>query len=160
MTGRLISADALYTLFVKMKSFGELTAKKAIRCVEEAPTVDAIPIEWIKQFIKKENNIDIIHKVGIVDMVEQWKLHPIDFEISSEPQWIPVSERLPDFGVDVLVCNDEGVQVTAKRTGWSTDPNCWAINYCGYDYDSWDFATNGDIVAWMELPKPYERKEE
>lgn len=76
------------------------------------------------------------------------------------PRWIPVSERLPDFGVDVLVCNDEGVQVTAKRTGWSTDPNCWAINYCGYDYDSWDFTENGDIVAWMELPKPYERKEE
>ena len=39
---RTIDADALYTLFVKMKSFGELTAKKAIRCVEEAPTVDAI----------------------------------------------------------------------------------------------------------------------
>lgn len=77
-----------------------------------------------------------------------------------EPQWIPVSERLPDFGVDVLVCNDEGVQVTAKRTGWSTDTNCWAINYCGYDYDSWDFMTNGDIVAWMELPKPYVREEE
>lgn len=41
---RLIDADALYTLFVKMKSFGELTAKKAIRCVEEAPTVDAVPV--------------------------------------------------------------------------------------------------------------------
>ena len=50
MTGRLIDADALYTLFVKMKSFGELTAKKAIRCVEEAPTVDAEPVrhgKWI-----------------------------------------------------------------------------------------------------------------
>lgn len=50
MTERLINADALYTLFVKMKSFGELTAKKAIRCVEEAPTVDAEPVEhghWV-----------------------------------------------------------------------------------------------------------------
>ena len=50
--GRLIDADALYTLFVKMKSFGELTAKKAIRCVEEAPTVDAEPVrhgKWIDE---------------------------------------------------------------------------------------------------------------
>lgn len=44
---RTIDADALYTLFVKMKSFGELTAKKAIRCVEEAPTVEAIPFKWV-----------------------------------------------------------------------------------------------------------------
>ena len=57
--------------------------------VKQAPTVDAIPVEWIKQFIKKEN-IDIIHKVGIAYMVEQWKLHPINFEISSEDA-IPVS---------------------------------------------------------------------
>lgn len=142
-----------------MFSHNTISTEGIINAIKKMPTVDAIPVEWIKQFVKKEN-IDIIHKVGVVDMVEQWKLHPIDFAIHSEPQWIPVSERLPDFGVDVLVCNDEGVQVTAKRTGWSTDPNCWAINYCGYDYDSWDFATNGDIVAWIELPKPYERKKE
>lgn len=49
---RTIDADALYTLFVKMKSFGELTAKKAIRCVEEAPTVEAIPIEFVKGELK------------------------------------------------------------------------------------------------------------
>jgi len=159
MTGRLIEADKLIQrlrndpLFESIEQFG------VIGVIEAEPTVDAIPVEWIKQFIKKEN-IHIIHKVGIVHMVEQWKLHPIDFEISSEPQWIPVSEQLPDFGVDVLVCDGEGVQVTAKRTWWSTDPNGWATNYCGYDYDSWDFMTNGDIVAWMELPKPYEVKEE
>ena len=47
---RLIDVDALYTLFVKMKSFGELTAKKAIRCVEKAPTVEAIPVEWLENF--------------------------------------------------------------------------------------------------------------
>lgn len=80
--------------------------------------------------------------------------------VEAELKWIPVSEQLPDFGVDVLVCNDEGVQVTAKRTGWSIDPNCWAINYCGYDYDSWDFMANGNIVAWMPLPKAYEVKYE
>ena len=41
---RLIDADALYMNLVKMKDFGELTAKKAIRIVENAPTVDAVPV--------------------------------------------------------------------------------------------------------------------
>lgn len=43
---RLIDADALYMVLVKMKDFGELTAKKAIRAVEKAPTIDAVP-HWI-----------------------------------------------------------------------------------------------------------------
>lgn len=38
---RLIDANALYTELVKMKDFGELTAKKAIRVVEKSPTIDA-----------------------------------------------------------------------------------------------------------------------
>ena len=47
---RLIDADALYMELVKMKDFGELTAKKAIRVVEKAPTVDAEPVrhgKWV-----------------------------------------------------------------------------------------------------------------
>lgn len=49
---RLIDADALYMELVKMKDFGELTAKKAIRVVEKAPTIDAVPIEWIEMRIR------------------------------------------------------------------------------------------------------------
>lgn len=41
---RLIDADALYTMLVKKHSFGELSAKGAIRCVTEQPTVDAVPV--------------------------------------------------------------------------------------------------------------------
>ena len=148
MTGRLINADALYTLFVKMKSFGELTAKKAIRCVEEAPTVDAIPVEWIKQFIKKDN-IDIIHKVGVAHMVEQWKLHPIDFEISLEPQWIPCSDRLPKQGQEVICqCRARIIKVLKLDANgdWYQD-----ADHC---------YMSGFVIAWMPLPDPYEEKEE
>ena len=41
---RYIDADALYMNLMKMKDFGELTAKKAIRAVENAPTIDAEPV--------------------------------------------------------------------------------------------------------------------
>ena len=47
----LIDADALYMELVKMKDFGELTAKKAIRVVKNAPTIDAVPVkrgEWVE----------------------------------------------------------------------------------------------------------------
>ena len=38
---RLVDADALHTLLIKTISIGELSAKKATRYVEDAPTVDA-----------------------------------------------------------------------------------------------------------------------
>ena len=41
---RPIDADALYTELVKANSFGELTAKKTIRRVANAPTIDAVPV--------------------------------------------------------------------------------------------------------------------
>ena len=47
---RLIDADALYSELAKANSFGELTAKKAIRRVANEPTVDAEPVRhghWI-----------------------------------------------------------------------------------------------------------------
>ena len=50
---RLIDADALHTSLVKMNDFGELSAKKAIRMVSKAPTVDAIPVEWLEDLHKK-----------------------------------------------------------------------------------------------------------
>ena len=42
---RPIDADALYMDLVKMNDFGELTAKKAIRVVKNAPTIDAEPVK-------------------------------------------------------------------------------------------------------------------
>lgn len=48
---RLIDADELYTVLVKMNDFGELSAKKAVRMVSKAPTVDAVPVrhgKWIR----------------------------------------------------------------------------------------------------------------
>ena len=114
---------------------------------DEAPTVDAIPVEWIKQFIKK-NNIDIIQKISIVDMVEQWKLHPINFEISSEPQWIPVSKKLPNKNDYVIVTTKFGVVIEAQFEVWNSGVKEWWIdNDNSLEFD--------DVVAWMPMPQPY-----
>ena len=154
MTGRLIDADAFKAqlqreidIYFDEDGGGIHTAMEARDEIDYAPTVDAIPVEWIKQFIKKEN-IDIIHKVGVVDMVEQWKLHPIDFEISSEQQWIPVSKKLPNKNDYVIVTTKSGVVIEAQFEIWNSGIKEWWIdNDNSFEFD--------DVVAWMPMPQPY-----
>jgi len=83
---------------------------------------------------------------------------------SAEPQWIPVTARFPEEKTDVLVCNDDGKMGVAfiEMVEWL--PNYispeWRIKYCLYDSDSWDQDENGEITAWMPLPKPYKGDKE
>ena len=65
---RLIDADALHTSLVKMNDFGELSAKKAIRMVSKAPTVEAIPVEWINKYANEHRAY--IH--AFAEMVVCW----------------------------------------------------------------------------------------
>ena len=60
-------------------------------------------------------------------------------------QWIPVSEGLPEVGQYVLVSMDMNYVATATFRG-----DYWESTF---DLD-WE-----EVVAWMELPKPYEVKE-
>ena len=62
-----------------------------------------------------------------------------------EPQWIPVSERLPDDLGDYLV--------SIKRIGWNME------EYVENDIAYWDdlegFHKADEVLAWMPLPEPY-----
>lgn len=70
---RLIDADNLHTLLVKTHAFGELTAKKAIRYVEQAPTVDAIPM-WFFEMERRKLNYLIETEVKHGDMDEAFRI--------------------------------------------------------------------------------------
>jgi len=60
---------------------------------------------------------------------------------SAEPQWIPVSERLPRRGQKVLVCTKEIIAIDSlEQLGWRV--------------------YRDDVIAWMPLPKPYEGEKE
>ena len=56
--------------------------------------------------------------------------------------WIPISERLPEVGIDVLICDMEGTIYLSHRSSY------------GSYFDEWGHKIKG-IRAWMPLPEPY-----
>lgn len=72
-----------------------------------------------------------------------------------EPEWIPVSERLPEEYEYVLLCDrklepDEDTGYSRMAVGWLEDGK-----FCCWD----DRVARKEFVAWMPLPKPYKEGE-
>ena len=58
------------------------------------------------------------------------------------PRWIPVTERLPDMWIDVIICDAREDYVTK---GFLGDDKKWSENECVmYDFD--------EFTHWMPLP--------
>lgn len=65
--------------------------------------------------------------------------------VQSEPKWIPVSERLPEEGVQVLVTDDAGGLATI-------DVDC---GYFDEEYGRFEWFHSQNVTAWMPLPEPW-----
>lgn len=81
----------------------------------------------------------------------------IEKAIDEQPtaqQWIPCSERLPEPDKAVLAYAPKYNNIWAVTI---TDSGKWLMWTTGilYEYNQ-DF--NGELVAWMPLPDPYEEK--
>ena len=64
----------------------------------------------------------------------------------NKTDWIPLSERLPEHGQEVLGCEKDGF-ITRYRYD-AEEPACWMD-------DHEEFFRLDDVVAWMPLPEPY-----
>ena len=62
---------------------------------------------------------------------------------SNEPHWIPVTERLPEVGESVLICDAYGDICTGHRTS------------SGYYFPDFCDDKIKDVRAWCELPEPF-----
>lgn len=93
--------------------------------------------------ISRQEVLDIIRKLRyLVDVAEKVVCLP---SAQPEPEWIPVTERLPKYGEPVLWCNEKGSVFTTAIT---------FVNERG------DFAVGKrhrrySVVAWKPLPEPY-----
>lgn len=69
-----------------------------------------------------------------------------------ESRWVPVTERLPENGKEVLTCNDGGfIEIQSLEDScndgyWENQKGDWT------DFD--------EVIAWMPLPKEYEEGQE
>lgn len=76
-----------------------------------------------------------------------------------DSRWIPVTERLPEDEVDVLIyTTDKKINKAYRRhKSWTENQMEWLVfetlGY-GYIYD------DDEVLEWMPLPKHYERSEE
>ena len=71
-------------------------------------------------------------------------VNELPFVTPQQTMWIPVSERLPEEGVDVLACFYTG------------KGNYKMMVSSRFNYNYWSgVGRTGDMVAWMSLPEPY-----
>ena len=90
-----------------------------------------------EKFSKNAELLDVLMKAA--DAIEEL----------SKPRWIPVTERLPEEHVFVLIRQDEDRMMVAERVDGD-----WWYRYFAYDVDRWDENEQGTITHWMPLPEP------
>lgn len=74
--------------------------------------------------------------------------------LEQEPEWIPVSERLPEDKTYVLTTIKVPNRIAHARSGW------YESGFFHIDNgDTWK-ATDREVKAWMPLPEPYKAESE
>ena len=70
--------------------------------------------------------------------------------LSTENEWIPCSERLPEIYIPVILSGKYNEVVGYRRN----DSDWMALTGDGWETD---IEHPEDFIAWMPLPKPYEK---
>ena len=98
--------------------------------------------------------------VGIMQAIDEQPT------IDAEPQWIPCSERLPEYFEPVITWDGHCYSVE-KRIPYIRDEDgepikaeWWVSDDYEEETDYYPNLRDGAAIAWMPLPKPYEGDKE
>ena len=83
--------------------------------------------------------------------------------IEPKPQWIPVTERLPDSPIRVLIQIDNGWIITAYYDYGYDDENkfWWSVPDWDVDGDgTYALPISNQVLAWLPLPEPWKGEAE
>lgn len=111
----------------------------------------------------REEAVSIIkERIRVTEYVDSSYVDCVDIEalrmaikaLELEPQWIPVTKKLPEKNVWVLV--------TFMMANGEVDTDIMRINRWdgGWDTHTFDMAYRETVIAWMPLPKPYGGEQE
>lgn len=83
----------------------------------------------------------------------------IDKDIDVPNKWIPVSEKLPEEGHDVLITKKsfkiKGYEQNVIKAKRSVDPRSGKIEW----WSEFGALKDKEVLAWMPLPEPYKEGE-
>lgn len=158
---RLIDADVMHREIDKYDPEGRMSLKNIKRYIDAQPTAydtDKV-IEQFKECSFRDpygygdDLIDIGYAIEIVkDGCEPRKnLQELKL-IGRQSEWIPVSERLPEAGKEVLV--------TVKDD--SADSPIYYTSAGWYSQEIWvvENTVCYQVIAWMPLPEPYKEQDD
>ena len=105
--------------------------------ISRQAAIDALRTCYDTETITTDNGDEYINYGDAVGEIE--RLPPIQ----PEPHWIPVTERLPEVGESVLICDAYGDICIGHRTR------------SGYYFPDFCEDKIKDVRAWAELPEPF-----
>lgn len=109
----------------------------------------------MSDLIERRAAIDAVEKESQVDgaygYMDTKSIVDLIMDLPSAQQWIPVSERLPGYGEQV-VANFRNEQISRNRIG---------VSYCYVQKEGFfsDVPFEYKVVAWMPLPDPWKEEE-